>query len=63
MIERAEQHLGPRACRYLRKFYPWYLERLGLSAAEADRFQRIDDLDEVRQRLRALAGVPVGAGA
>ncbi|HWX75299.1 MAG TPA: tRNA-dihydrouridine synthase [Solirubrobacteraceae bacterium] len=30
-IERAVEHLGaPRATRYLRKFYPWYVERLGL---------------------------------
>ena len=29
MIDRAEEHLGAeRAARYLRKFYPWYLERL-----------------------------------
>ncbi|MGO9487961.1 MAG: tRNA dihydrouridine synthase [Solirubrobacteraceae bacterium] len=31
-IERAVEHLGePRATRYLRKFYPWYVPRLGLS--------------------------------
>ncbi len=30
MIERAIEHLGEeRAGRYLRKFYPWYVERLG----------------------------------
>ncbi len=30
VIERAAEHLGPqRATRYLRKFYPWYIERLG----------------------------------
>jgi tRNA-dihydrouridine synthase B len=30
-IDRAVEHLGePRAGRYLRKFYPWYLPRLGL---------------------------------
>ena len=29
-MDRAEEHLGAeRAGRYLRKFYPWYLERLG----------------------------------
>ncbi len=29
VIDRAAEHLGPeRAARYLRKFYPWYLERL-----------------------------------
>ncbi len=31
VIDRAEEHLGPdRAGRYLRKFYPWYAERLDL---------------------------------
>jgi nifR3 family TIM-barrel protein len=30
VIDRAVEHLGEdRATRYLRKFYPWYLERLG----------------------------------
>jgi nifR3 family TIM-barrel protein len=30
VIECAREHLGPeRAARYLRKFYPWYVERLG----------------------------------
>ena len=30
VIERAVEHLGEdRATRYLRKFYPWYIERLG----------------------------------
>ena len=33
-IDRAVEHLGePRATRYLRKFYPWYLARLGLGSA------------------------------
>jgi nifR3 family TIM-barrel protein len=36
VIDCAENHLGPeRAQRYLRKFYPWYGERLGLSKGEA----------------------------
>jgi nifR3 family TIM-barrel protein len=34
VIERCEEHLGvERAGRYLRKFYPWYVERLGLPKA------------------------------
>ena len=37
-IERAEEHLGARrAARYLRKFYPWYLERLGIRGRDAAR--------------------------
>jgi tRNA-dihydrouridine synthase len=32
VIERAEEHLGvDRAGRYLRKFYPWYAPRVGLT--------------------------------
>jgi tRNA-dihydrouridine synthase B len=35
-IERAVEHLGEqRATRYLRKFYPWYVARLGLEKARA----------------------------
>ncbi len=34
VIDRAEEHLGPdRAGRYLRKFYPWYAERLDIDKA------------------------------
>jgi tRNA-dihydrouridine synthase B len=36
VMDRAVEHLGTvRAGRYLRKFYPWYVERLGASAREA----------------------------
>jgi len=34
VIDRAEEHLGAdRAGHYLRKFYPWYAEQLGLTKA------------------------------
>jgi tRNA-dihydrouridine synthase B len=34
VIACCEEHLGPlRAGRYMRKFYPWYADRLGLSRA------------------------------
>jgi nifR3 family TIM-barrel protein len=37
VISRAEEHLGvERAGRYLRKFYPWYAERLGLTRRERE---------------------------
>jgi nifR3 family TIM-barrel protein len=40
VIERAVEHLGePRATRYLRKFYPWYLPRLGLEPGDSRRLQ------------------------
>src|SRR5438270_375358 len=36
VIERAVEHLGPeRAARYLRKFYPWYVDRLGRDYTDA----------------------------
>jgi tRNA-dihydrouridine synthase B len=39
-IERAVEHLGePRATRYLRKFYPWYIPRLRLEASVAKSLQ------------------------
>ncbi len=37
VIDRAEEHLGvERAGRYLRKFYPWYADTLGLTRREAN---------------------------
>ena len=61
VIERACEHLGTeRATRYLRKFYPWYLERLGAERAVQDRLQRAPTLDQAREELRTageLAGV------
>jgi nifR3 family TIM-barrel protein len=58
-MERAERHLGEqRAARYARKFYPWYLERLGVTGSRADAFQRTEDLDEARTLVAALAETP-----
>ena len=35
MIDRGEEHLGvERAGRYLRKFYPWYADTMGLTKRE-----------------------------
>ena len=37
VIDRAEEHLGvDRASRYLRKFYPWYADRLGFTKRERE---------------------------
>jgi hypothetical protein len=56
VIDRAEEHLGPeRAARYLRKFYPWYLERLGAGKESAAALQSSDDLGEARRLVRDLA--------
>jgi tRNA-dihydrouridine synthase B len=67
-IGRAVEHLGePRATRYLRKFYPWYVQRLELDRQTAKELQAAlqaaETLPEVRNRLaillrpRTLAGV------
>ncbi len=63
ILDRAAEHWGAeRAARNLRKFYPWYVERLGYEGAEADRFQRTDSLDDVRELLsRAPVARPVTA--
>ncbi|MGZ5375606.1 MAG: tRNA dihydrouridine synthase [Solirubrobacterales bacterium] len=62
VIERGEEHLGPdRAARYLRKFYPWYLERLGAPRADAERLQRSESVEEARELVAALVADPVAA--
>jgi nifR3 family TIM-barrel protein len=67
VIERAVEHLGrERATRYLRKFYPWYVERLGVDHAESlggaktlqAALQSAPTLEDTRALLR---GAPVGA--
>ncbi len=56
VIDRAVEHMGPeRASRYLRKFYPWYSERLGGTRAEQkarqSALQQAPDLRAVRELL------------
>ena len=62
VMDRAVEHLGDeRAGRYLRKFYPWYVERLGeapgpqkaLQAA----LQQTSTVDEARAVLSGVDGV------
>jgi tRNA-dihydrouridine synthase B len=62
-IERAVEHLGePRAARYLRKFYPWYVGRLGLDPAAGKRLneslQRTATVDEARGLLGLRTAAP-----
>jgi nifR3 family TIM-barrel protein len=64
VMARAAEHLGPeRAARYLRTFYPWYVERLELGgqrrAVEAA-LQRAASLAEAEAVLAGLLE-PVGA--
>jgi tRNA-dihydrouridine synthase B len=56
VVDRAEEHLGPgRAARYLRKFYPWYLERLGTEQPVAAALQETDELEAVRVLIGELS--------
>src|SRR4051795_5714908 len=55
VIDRAEEHLGPeRANRYLRKFHPWYAERLEAPKEVAQELQRSADLARARELIGAL---------
>jgi tRNA-dihydrouridine synthase B len=54
VIDSAEEHLGPeRAGRYLRKFYPWYAERLGLPKEVVERLVTSPSTAEARTLIRA----------
>ena len=56
VMDRAVEHLGAeRAARYLRKFYPWYVERMGIHGASGRellaQLQRVSSIDEARATL------------
>jgi len=56
VIDQAEDHIGAeRAERYLRKFYPWYLDRLDAPSEVTDELQRSADLARARELIRPLA--------
>jgi tRNA-dihydrouridine synthase B len=64
VLDRAEEHLGPdRAARYLRKFHPWYLERLGAGRVAQDALQRAEPLDEQRSIIAGLGATILGRAA
>ncbi|HEY8451336.1 MAG TPA: tRNA-dihydrouridine synthase family protein [Natronosporangium sp.] len=55
VIARAEEHLGvERAGRYLRKFYPWYAERLGLTRREQHELVTAPTTADARRILARL---------
>ncbi len=57
VIERAEEHLGvERAGRYLRKFYPWYADTLGLTKRAQQPLVTAPTTDDARAALAALTG-------
>ncbi|HEX8101889.1 MAG TPA: tRNA-dihydrouridine synthase [Solirubrobacteraceae bacterium] len=58
VLDRAAEHLGEdRAARYLRKFHPWYVERLRETRATQDALQRANTLVEQRAAIERLAPV------
>jgi nifR3 family TIM-barrel protein len=61
VIDRGEEHLGvERAGRYLRKFYPWYADTLGLTQPERRELVEAPTTSDARRALEALA-VPLAA--
>ena len=62
VIECAEEHLGrERAGRYLRKFYPWYADTLGLTKRERQALVTAPTTEHARTALRSLERVPAPA--
>src|SRR6202043_2450857 len=57
-ISRAVEHVGERrATRYLRKFYPWYIARLELGAAQrSELLERVQE-GETLEQVQALLGI------
>src|SRR5215218_9114514 len=59
VLDSGVSHWGEvRACRNLRKFYPWYMEQLGITGPDADAFQRTETVEEVRSLLEKAAETP-----
>jgi tRNA-dihydrouridine synthase B len=62
VIDCAVEHLGSeRATRYLRKFYPWYVERLEAGRALQEALQRAPTLEDARALLSAAVSAPIAA--
>jgi tRNA-dihydrouridine synthase len=62
VMDRAVEHLGgPRAGRYLRQFYPWYVERLGADKAVRQALQQTASVEDARALLNAVGTLPKAA--
>jgi tRNA-dihydrouridine synthase len=62
VMQRAVEHMGERrAGRYLRKFYPWYVDRIGGSKALLGALQATDTIDEARAVLATVDVVSIAA--
>ncbi len=64
VIAQAEDHLGTeRAGRYLRKFYPWYADTLGLTKREREPLVTASTTAHARAALSALTGREIAVAA
>ncbi len=64
VVDRAVEHLGAqRAASYLKKFHPWYVERLGAGKETQNALQRVGSVDEQRALIEALSPVLSSATA
>jgi nifR3 family TIM-barrel protein len=62
VMDRAVEHLGAdRAGRYLRKFYPWYLDRMDAPKAVHEAMQSTADVAEARAVLAGLDALAAAA--
>jgi nifR3 family TIM-barrel protein len=60
IIDAAEDHLGAdRAGRYLRKFYPWYADTLGLTKREREPLVTAPTTAHARAAIEALTGAEI----
>ena len=56
VIECAEEHLGcERAGRYLRKFYPWYADTMGLTKRQRQALVSAPTTRDAREALDVLS--------
>jgi len=63
VMDRAEEHLGEeRAGRYLRKFYPWYLDQLDVPKLVRNELCQTAGIDRAREIVAGIRnGEPVVA--
>jgi tRNA-dihydrouridine synthase B len=62
VMDRAVEHLGPeRAARYLRKFHPWYVERVGGGKALKEALQQTVTVAEARALVDGLVPVALAS--
>ena len=59
VMERAVEHHGPdRATRNLRRFYPWYLDRIAAPKALAEAMQRAPTVGDALRCPRRFCAYP-----